>query len=70
MIAAMILFIGPTGGLDQYNALNIDAEIMGDNLGVGGSTKTDTAELTPAFSNYEGNENYTLSSLGQWTTRR
>ena len=51
-------------GLDQYNALNIDAEIMGDNFWVGGSTKTDMQNWHMLF-NYEGNENYTLSSL--WT---
>lgn len=51
-------------GLGQYNALNIDAEIMGDNFWVGGATKTDMQNWHMLF-NYEGNENNTLSSL--WT---
>ena len=51
-------------GLGQYNALNIDAEIMGDNFWVGGATKTDMQNWHMLF-NYEGNENTTLSSL--WT---
>lgn len=51
-------------GLGQYNALNIDAEIMGDNFWVGGQTKTDMQNWHMLF-NYEANENNTLSSL--WT---
>ncbi len=51
-------------GLGQYNALNINGEIMGDNFWVGGQTKTDMQNWHLLF-NYEGNENNTLSSL--WT---
>ncbi len=51
-------------GLGQYNALNIDGEIMGDNFWVGGATKTDMQNWHMLF-NYEANENNTLSSL--WT---
>lgn len=51
-------------GLGQYNALNIDAEIMGDNVWVGGQTPTDMQNWHK-LSNYEGDENNTLSSL--WT---
>lgn len=51
-------------GLGQYNALNIDAEIMGDNFWVGGANKADMQNWHMLF-NYEGNENNTLSSL--WT---
>ncbi len=51
-------------GLNQYNALNIDSEIMGDNFWVGGQTKTDMQNWHKLF-NYEGDENNTLSSL--WT---
>lgn len=51
-------------GLGQYNALNIDAEILGDNFWVGGASMTDMQNWQMLF-NYEGNENNTLSSL--WT---
>lgn len=34
----------PDWALGQYNALNIDAEIMGDDFWVGGSNKTDRQE--------------------------
>lgn len=54
----------PDWGLGQYNALNIDAEIMGDNFWVGGSNKTDMQNWHMLF-NFEANENNTLSSL--WT---
>lgn len=54
----------PDWGLNQYNALNIDAEIMGDNFWVGGSNKTDMQNWHMLF-NFEANENFTLSSL--WT---
>lgn len=54
----------PDWGLGQYNALNIDAEIMGDNFWVGGSNKTDMQNWHMLF-NYEANANNTLSSL--WT---
>ena len=54
----------PDWGLGQYNALNIDAEIMGDNFWVGGANKTDMQNWHMLF-NYEANANNTLSSL--WT---
>lgn len=54
----------PDWGLNQYNALNIDAEIMGDNFWVGGSNKTDMQNWHMLF-NFEANENNTLGSL--WT---
>ena len=54
----------PDWGLGQYNALNIDGEIMGDNFWVGGATKTDMQNWHMLF-NYEANENNTLGSL--WT---
>ncbi|MDE5760954.1 MAG: RagB/SusD family nutrient uptake outer membrane protein, partial [Bacteroides sp.] len=64
LIAAYDPIHWPDWGLGQYNALNIDAEIMGDNFWVGGATKTDMQNWHMLF-NYEGNENNTLSSL--WT---
>ena len=54
----------PDWALGQYNALNIDAEIMGDDFWVGGSNKTDMQEWH-MLSNYEANSSNTLSSL--WT---
>lgn len=51
-------------GLGQYNALNIDAEVMGDNFWVGGANKGDMATWHKLF-NFEANENETFSSL--WT---
>lgn len=54
----------PDWGLGQYNALNIDAEIMGDNFWVGGANKADMQNWHKLF-NYEGDANNTLSSL--WT---
>lgn len=54
----------PDWGLGQYNALNIDAEILGDDFWVGGETKTDMKNWHMLF-NYEADENNTLSSL--WT---
>ena len=41
LIAAYDPLHWPDWGLGQYNALNIDGEIMGDNFWVGGATKTD-----------------------------
>ena len=64
LIAAYDPLHWPDWGLGQYNALNIDGEIMGDNFWVGGATKTDMQNWHMLF-NYEGNENNTLSSL--WT---
>ncbi|MDO4195148.1 MAG: RagB/SusD family nutrient uptake outer membrane protein [Prevotellaceae bacterium] len=54
----------PDWGLGQYNALNIDAEIMGDDFWVGGETKTDMKNWH-MLSNFVADENNTLSSL--WT---
>ena len=54
----------PDWGLGQYNALNIDAEIMGDNFWVGGANRADTHNWH-LLANYEADENNTLSSL--WT---
>ena len=64
LIAAYDPIHWPDWGLGQYNALNIDAEIMGDNFWVGGETKNDMQNWHMLF-NFEGNENNTLSSL--WT---
>lgn len=64
LIAAYDPIHWPDWGLGQYNALNIDAEIMGDNFWVGGATKTDMQNWHMLM-NYEANENNTLSSL--WT---
>lgn len=44
----------PDWGFGQYNALNIDAEIMGDNFWVGGSNKTDM-QYWHMLANYEAN---------------
>lgn len=54
----------PDWGLGQYNALNIDAEIMGDDFWVGGSNISDMQNWHKLF-NYEGDANNTLGSL--WT---
>ena len=54
----------PDWGLNQYNALNIDAEIMGDDFWVGGANSADMQNWHMLF-NYSGDENNTLSSL--WT---
>ena len=54
----------PDWGLGQYNALNIDAEIMGDNFWVGGANRADMHNWH-LLANYEADENNTLSSL--WT---
>lgn len=64
LIAAYDPIHWPDWGLGQYNALNIDAEIQGDNFWVGGETKNDMQNWHMLF-NYEANENNTLSSL--WT---
>lgn len=47
-----------------YNALNIDAEILGDDFWVGGSSNTDNEHWHKLF-NFEGNGNQTLATL--WT---
>ena len=64
LIAAYDPLHWPDWGLGQYNALNIDAEIMGDDFWVGGSNITDMQNWHMLF-NYSGDENNTLSSL--WT---
>ncbi|MCC8117390.1 MAG: RagB/SusD family nutrient uptake outer membrane protein [Bacteroidales bacterium] len=64
LIAAYDPIHWPDWGLDQYNALNIDAEIMADNVWVGGATKTDMQNWHMLF-NFEADANNTLSSL--WT---
>lgn len=51
-------------GLGQYNALNIDAEVMGDNFWIGGQSTTDMQNWHMLF-NFEANENNTFGSL--WT---
>ena len=64
LIAAYDPIHWPDWGLNQYNALNIDAEIQADNFWVGGETKNDMQNWHMLF-NFEANENNTLSSL--WT---
>jgi hypothetical protein len=54
----------PDWGLGQYNALNIDSEIMGDLFWVGGSNIADMQNWHK-LSNFQGDQNNTLSSL--WT---
>lgn len=54
----------PDWGLGQYNALNIDAEVMGDNFWVGGSGPDDMHNWHLLF-NFEADENNTYASL--WT---
>lgn len=54
----------PDWGLGQYNALNIDAEIQGDDFWVGGSGPDDMANWHKIF-NYVADDNNTLQSL--WT---
>lgn len=64
LIAAYDPIHWPDWAFDQYNALNIDAEIMGDDFWVGGADKSDMRNWHLLF-NYEGDENNTLNSL--WT---
>lgn len=64
LIAAYDPIHWPDWGLGQYNALNIDAEIMGDLFWVGGSNLSDMQNWH-MLSNYQADENNTLSSL--WT---
>lgn len=54
----------PDWAFEQYNALNIDAEIMGDDFWVGGSGPDDMANWHK-IANYEADHNNTLQSL--WT---
>lgn len=62
LVAAYDPLHWPDWGLNQYNALNIDAEIMADDFWVGGSNITDMANWHKLF-NYEGDQDNTLSSL-------
>ena len=64
LIAAYDPIHWPDWGLGQYNALNIDAEIMGDLFWVGGSNLSDMQNWH-MLSNFQADENNTLSSL--WT---
>ena len=64
LIAAYDPIHWPDWGLGQYNALNIDAEIMGDLFWVGGANLADMQNWH-MLSNYEADANNTLSSL--WT---
>lgn len=54
----------PDWGLGQYNALNIDAEVMGDNFWVGGANKEDMKNWHMLF-NFEADAYNTYNSL--WT---
>lgn len=54
----------PDWGLSQYNALNIDAEVMGDNFWVGGADKNDMHNWHLLF-NFEADASNTYASL--WT---
>ena len=64
LVAAYDPIHWPDWGLGQYNALNIDAEIMGDLFWVGGSNLDDMKNWH-MLSNFQADENNTLSSL--WT---
>lgn len=64
LIAAYDPIHWPDWGLGQYNALNIDGEIMADNVWVGGSNREDMKNWHMLF-NFEADQNNTLSSL--WT---
>ncbi len=64
LIAAYDPIHWPDWALDQYNALNIDAEILGDLFWVGGSG-LDDMQNWHMLSNFQADENNTLSSL--WT---
>lgn len=64
LIAAYDPIHWPDWGLGQYNALNIDAEVMGDNFWVGGSGPDDMHNWH-LLNNFEADENNTYASL--WT---
>ena len=64
LVAAYDPLHWPDWGLGQYNALNIDAELMGDDFWVGGANAADMQNWHMLF-NYVADENNTLSSL--WT---
>ena len=64
LVAAYDPLHWPDWGLGQYNALNIDGEVMGDNFWVGGSNKDDMKNWHLLF-NFEADATNTLGSL--WT---
>lgn len=64
LVAAYDPIHWPDWGLNQYNALNIDAEVMGDNFWVGGESKTDMKNWHMLF-NFEADAENTYASL--WT---
>lgn len=64
LIAAYDPLHWPDWGLGQYNALNIDGEVMGDNFWVGGSNRDDMKNWH-LLNNFEADQDNTLSSL--WT---
>ncbi len=64
LVAAYDPLHWPDWGLDQYNALNIDAEIMGEDFWVGGANSSDMENWHMLF-NFSANDSNTLSSL--WT---
>ena len=64
LVAAYDPLHWPDWGLDQYNALNIDAEVLGDNFWVGGSDKNDMKNWHMLF-NFEADAENTYASL--WT---
>ncbi len=64
LVAAYDPIHWPDWGLNQYNALNIDAEVMGDDFWVGGKDQADMKNWHMLF-NFVADENNTLSSL--WT---
>lgn len=64
LVAAYDPLHWPDWGLGQYNALNIDGEVMGDNFWVGGSNRDDMKNWH-LLNNFEADQDNTLSSL--WT---
>ena len=66
LIAAYDPLHWPDWGLGQYNALNIDGEIMGDNFWVGGATKTDMQNWHMLFI-MRLMKIIHLALFGQWT---
>lgn len=55
-------------GLGQYNALNIDAEVMGDNFWVGGANKGDIPHGTSSSISRQTKTRHS-AHCGQWTTQ-
>lgn len=64
LIAAYDPIHWPDWAVGQYNPLNCDAEVMGDDFWVGGATLADQAQWHKMF-NFEANANFTIGSL--WT---